>query len=71
MRAVRVTRDVQAAETPHLAPAATAPAGRGVEPSSRAAGFFWYPYQDGTIQLEVKPTGVLSLGAVRPGEEPK
>jgi primary-amine oxidase len=34
-------------------------------------GFFWYFYQDGTIQLEVKLTGVLSLGAVRPGERPK
>jgi primary-amine oxidase len=31
-------------------------------------GFFWYLYQDGTIQLEVKLSGVLSLGAVRPGE---
>lgn len=31
-------------------------------------GFFWYLYQDGTIQLEVKLTGILSLGAVRPGE---
>jgi primary-amine oxidase len=32
-------------------------------------GFFWYLYQDGTIQLEVKLTGILSLGAVRPGEK--
>ena len=31
-------------------------------------GFFWYLYQDGNIQFEVKLTGVLSLGAVRPGE---
>ncbi|HLW66318.1 MAG TPA: primary-amine oxidase [Gemmataceae bacterium] len=31
-------------------------------------GFFWYLYQDGTIQLEVKLTGILSLGAARPGE---
>jgi primary-amine oxidase len=31
-------------------------------------GFFWYLYQDGTIQLEVKLTGILSLGASRPGE---
>ena len=34
-------------------------------------GFFWYLYQDGNIQLEVKLTGVLSLGASRPGEKPK
>lgn len=34
-------------------------------------GFFWYLYQDGNIQLEVKLTGILSLGAARPGEKPK
>lgn len=34
-------------------------------------GFFWYLYQDGTIQFEVKLTGILSLGAARPGESPK
>jgi primary-amine oxidase len=34
-------------------------------------GFFWYLYQDGNIQLEVKLTGVLSLGAARPGEQPR
>ena len=33
-------------------------------------GFFWYLYQDGSIQFEVKLTGILSLGAVRPGEAP-
>jgi len=33
-------------------------------------GFFWYLYQDGTIQFEVKLTGVLSLGAAHPGEAP-
>jgi primary-amine oxidase len=33
-------------------------------------GFFWYLYQDGNIQLEVKLTGVLSLGAARTGETP-
>jgi primary-amine oxidase len=33
-------------------------------------GFFWYLYQDGNIQFEVKLTGVLSLGAVKPGESP-
>jgi primary-amine oxidase len=32
-------------------------------------GFFWYLYQDGNIQFEVKLTGVLSLGALPPGEK--
>lgn len=31
-------------------------------------GFFWYFYQDGTIQFEIKLTGILSLGALHPGE---
>jgi primary-amine oxidase len=31
-------------------------------------GFFWYLYQDGSIQFEIKLTGILSLGALRPGE---
>jgi primary-amine oxidase len=34
-------------------------------------GFFWYLYQDGTISFEVKLTGVLSTGAVAPGEYPR
>lgn len=34
-------------------------------------GFFWYFYQDGNIQFEVKLTGILSLGATRPGDKPK
>ncbi|MGD9632435.1 MAG: primary-amine oxidase [Pirellulales bacterium] len=34
-------------------------------------GFFWYLYQDGNIQLEVKLTGILSLGALQPDERPK
>jgi primary-amine oxidase len=33
-------------------------------------GFYWYFYQDGTIQLEVKLTGIVSNGAVMPGETP-
>ncbi len=33
-------------------------------------GFFWYLYQDGNIQLEVKLTGILSLGAFATGEKP-
>jgi primary-amine oxidase len=31
-------------------------------------GFFWYLYQDGNIQFEIKLTGILSLGALQPGE---
>jgi len=34
-------------------------------------GFFWYFYQDGNIQFEIKLTGILSLGAVREGEAPR
>jgi primary-amine oxidase len=34
-------------------------------------GFFWYFYQDGNIQFEIKLTGILSLGTVRAGEKPK
>ncbi len=34
-------------------------------------GFYWYFYQDGAIQLEVKMTGVISNGAVVPGERPR
>jgi primary-amine oxidase len=33
-------------------------------------GFFWYLYQDGTIQYEVKLTGIMSTGAVPPGTRP-
>ena len=33
-------------------------------------GFFWYFYQDGNIQFEVKLTGILSLGATQQGESP-
>jgi primary-amine oxidase len=33
-------------------------------------GFFWYFYQDGNIQFEIKLTGILSLGAAKPGEKP-
>ena len=32
--------------------------------------FFWYFYQDGNIQFEIKLTGILSLGAANPGEKP-
>jgi primary-amine oxidase len=33
-------------------------------------GFFWHLYQDGTIEHEIKLTGVLSTGAMAPGERP-
>lgn len=33
-------------------------------------GFFWYFYQDGNIECEVKLTGILSTGAVVPGQTP-
>jgi primary-amine oxidase len=33
-------------------------------------GFFWYFYQDGNIQFEIKLTGILSLATVKEGEEP-
>ncbi|GJS98240.1 copper amine oxidase [Tanacetum coccineum] len=31
-------------------------------------GFYWHFYQDGKIEAEVKLTGILSLGALQPGE---
>jgi primary-amine oxidase len=31
-------------------------------------GFYWYLYLDGNVQLEVKLTGILSVGAMEPGE---
>jgi primary-amine oxidase len=34
-------------------------------------GFFWYLYTDGTIQYEVKLSGVLSTGALPVGEQPR
>ncbi len=34
-------------------------------------GFFWYFYQDGTIEFQVKLTGVLNNAAVPPGETTK
>ena len=33
-------------------------------------GFFWYLYNDGNIEFEVKLTGVISTGAVEPGQTP-
>ncbi len=34
-------------------------------------GFYWYFYQDGTIQLEVKLTGIISNGAEPLGSKPR
>ena len=34
-------------------------------------GFFWYFYQDGTIQMEIKLTGIVNTAAVPEGETPK
>ena len=31
-------------------------------------GFYWYFYQDGTIQMEVKLTGIVNTMALKPGE---
>ncbi|EFV13028.1 primary-amine oxidase [Segniliparus rugosus] len=33
-------------------------------------GFYWHFYLDGSIEFEIKLTGILSLGAVPVGEEP-
>jgi primary-amine oxidase len=34
-------------------------------------GFFWYLYNDGSIEYEIKLTGVISTGAVGPGVTPE
>ena len=34
-------------------------------------GFYWYLYQDGVIQFEVKLTGIMNTSAAAPGEKPK
>jgi primary-amine oxidase len=34
-------------------------------------GYFWYLYTDGTIEYEVKMTGVISTGALPVGETPR
>ncbi len=33
--------------------------------------YYWYLYQDGTIEYEVKLSGVISNGVVKPGEAPE
>jgi primary-amine oxidase len=32
-------------------------------------GFYWYLYQDGSIQMEVKLTGIVNTTALKPGEQ--
>ncbi len=34
-------------------------------------GFFWYLYTDGTIEYDVKLSGVLTTGAIAEGEQPR
>ena len=34
-------------------------------------GFFWYFYQDGSIQLEIKLTGIINTAGIAEGEIPK
>ena len=34
-------------------------------------GFFWYFYNDASIEVEVKLSGVLTTGAVKDGEGPR
>ncbi len=34
-------------------------------------GFFWYFYQDGNIQFEIKLTGIMNTGAFPSGEKPE
>ena len=34
-------------------------------------GYFWYLYTDGTIEYEIKLTGVISTGAIADGETPR
>ncbi len=33
-------------------------------------GYYWYLYQDGTIQYEVKLTGIIAPAGIAPGEQP-
>ncbi len=34
-------------------------------------GFFWYFYQDGTVQLEIKLTGIINTAGIPAGETPR
>jgi Copper amine oxidase, enzyme domain len=33
--------------------------------------FYWYFYQDGMIEHEIKATGIMQTQAVRPGQSPQ
>ncbi len=33
-------------------------------------GYYWYLYQDGSLQYEVKLTGIIAPAAITPGEQP-
>lgn len=33
-------------------------------------GFYWYLYQDGSLQYEIKLTGIIAPAAIAPGEQP-
>jgi primary-amine oxidase len=33
-------------------------------------GFFWYLYQDGSLQCEIKLTGIMNTTALKPGQKP-
>ena len=61
--------------TPTGGPTSRRSGGRGGWPSRCIAtvgnyeyGFFWYLYQDGSIQCEVKLTGIMNTTALAPGE---
>jgi primary-amine oxidase len=34
-------------------------------------GYYWYFYQDGTVQMEVKLTGIMNTTGLKPGEAPR
>jgi primary-amine oxidase len=34
-------------------------------------GYYWYFYQDGTLQMEVKLTGIMNTTGLAPGEKPR
>ena len=34
-------------------------------------GFFWYFYQDGSMELEIKLTGIINTAGIAPGETPR
>ena len=40
----------------------------GARPANYEYGFYWYLYQDGTIQFEAKLTGIVSTHALFPSE---